>query len=92
MKRLRVLISGRVQGVAYRYWTQDAATRRGLDGWVRNLADGRVEALFQGDPMLVDEMIAACHDGPRLASVTRVETFETGEPAAAGFQILLTGR
>ncbi len=92
MTTVRVLITGRVQGVAFRYWTEDEARRRGLDGWVRNLLDGRVEALFQGDPVLVEEMIAACHQGPRLASVTKVESFEGEEPIAPGFRILPTGR
>ncbi len=92
MKTARVLITGRVQGVAFRYWTEDEARRRGLDGWVRNLLDGRVEALFQGEPALVEEMIAACHQGPRLARVTRVETFDGEEAVPPGFQILPTGR
>ena len=87
-----VFVSGRVQGVAFRYWTEDEAMRRGLDGWVRNLLDGRVEALFQGDPALVDDILHACHEGPRLARVSRVETFDSEDPVSPGFQILPTGR
>ncbi|MCG8358184.1 MAG: acylphosphatase [Kiloniellales bacterium] len=91
MKQVRVVIAGRVQGVGFRYWTQDEAQRRGLDGWVRNLVNGRVEACFQGDPDKVDDMLRACHEGPRFASVLRVEIFDSEEAVEPGFQILPTG-
>ncbi len=68
----RVRILGRVQRVGFRYWTIDEASRRGLDGWVRNRADGGVEAVFAGPSREVDGMIAACADGPPLAVVNGV--------------------
>ncbi len=58
--RARALITGRVQGVAYRYETQWAAERLGVSGWVRNRADGSVEAVFEGERPKVEEMLAWC--------------------------------
>ena len=72
-KRVRVLISGRVQGVFFRAYTRDAALQAGLTGWVRNLADGRVEAVFEGDADPVDRMIAWCRQGSPGSRVERVE-------------------
>lgn len=69
-------ITGRVQGVSYRAWTEDEARARGLSGWVRNMPDGSVEALFIGPPAALDEMLAACRDGPMLARVDSVESRE----------------
>ena len=63
-KGVRVVISGRVQGVWFRGWTVDEATARGLSGWVRNRRDGTVEAVFEGAPAAVDAMIEACRSGP----------------------------
>ncbi len=82
---LRVVISGRVQGVWYRGWTVDEARARGLDGWVRNRRDGSVEAVFQGAPEAVAEMVAACRQGPPMARVTAVETHACEDPVAPGF-------
>ena len=90
MKQLRVIISGRVQGVGFRYWTEDQAARRGLDGWVRNLTDGRVEAVFAGAEADVDDMIAACHEGPRLARVQKVAVFSHENAVGPGFRTLPT--
>ena len=67
VRTVRVVIRGRVQGVGFRYWTHGAATARGLDGWVRNRADGSVEALFSGSADRVEEMLAACHSGPHAS-------------------------
>lgn len=78
-KTVRVRIAGRVQGVWFRAWTVEEATRRGLAGWVRNRRDGGVEALFSGPEAAVEAMIAACHEGPPQALVHRVEV----TPAAA---------
>lgn len=72
-KRVRVLISGRVQGVFFRAYTRDTAIQEGLTGWVRNLADGRVEALFEGDADRVDRMVGWCHQGSPGSRVERVE-------------------
>jgi len=67
-----VFISGRVQGVGYRFSTQDIAGVVGVQGWVRNLPDGRVEAVFEGTPQQVEEMIRWCRQGPPGASVADV--------------------
>ncbi len=83
---LRVVIEGRVQGVWFRAWTVEAATERGLDGWVRNRRDGTVEALFAGPAEKVAGMVAACHDGPAYAHVTAVHSQVAEKPAEAGFR------
>jgi len=85
MATIRVIISGRVQGVGYRAWT--AATARGLNlhGWVRNLSDGTVEAVFSGDDEAVDKMLDACKKGPLVAKVTDIKQFPCNETPAAGF-------
>jgi acylphosphatase len=69
----RLTITGRVQGVGYRDWTIGTARRLGLTGWVRNCADGSVEALLVGDDNAVGEMIEACRRGPRMAHVDAVD-------------------
>ena len=69
----RLRISGRVQGVGYRDWALAAGQRLGLSGWVRNRADGSVEALVVGDDGAVGEMIEACRRGPSLARVDAVD-------------------
>ena len=84
-KIVRVLISGQVQGVWYRGWTVDEATRLGLDGWVRNRRDGKVEALFSGAADLVERMIALCHDGPPAARVDHIDVKPADETPASGF-------
>ncbi len=86
MKRVRVVISGRVQGVWFRGWTVDEATARDLDGWVRNRRDGTVEAVFQGPPETVDAMIALCRQGPPAARVDAVETFSDADTVEPGFR------
>lgn len=76
MKCLHVYISGKVQGVFFRAETQRTAKGFNLTGWVRNMADGRVAALFEGEDTNVDKMIAWCHIGPPLARVEEVLTEE----------------
>ena len=71
-RQVHVTISGRVQGVGFRAWTERQARALGLSGWVRNLPNGDVEAVFCGAPDRVAEMLAACRRGPRLAVVTDV--------------------
>ncbi len=88
MTAVRVVISGRVQGVWFRGWTIETATRRGLDGWVRNRRDGTVEAVFSGPPEAVEGMIEACWSGPTMARVVQVERFEHGEAVDPGFHPL----
>jgi len=82
VKSVRVIVTGRVQGVWYRTWTEKKAEARDLDGWVRNLSDGTVEAVFGGAGQEVDEMIAACRSGPALARVkdVAVTAWEVPEP------------
>ncbi|HON58782.1 MAG TPA: acylphosphatase [Smithella sp.] len=72
MKRVHVYIGGRVQGVFFRAETRRAAKQFHLYGWVRNLPDGRVEALFEGEDKNIDEMIKWCHIGPPAARVDNV--------------------
>ena len=81
-RRAHVFVYGRVQGVYFRQNTKQVATRHGVKGWVRNLPDGRVEALFEGDSANVGEVIEWCHVGPPKAQVQDVKVkFEeyTGE-------------
>jgi acylphosphatase len=81
-----VRIRGKVQGVWYRSWTVEQAVQRGLRGWVRNRHDGSVEALFAGEPSLIDEMIALCRKGPRLARVDSIASEPTAEEPPTGFE------
>jgi acylphosphatase len=81
----RLLISGRVQGVFYRGWTEEAARRLGLRGWVRNLRSGEVEVLVTGPEEAVDELIQQCWDGPRAADVTDIEVTDAEDPQEADF-------
>lgn len=76
VKRVRVVISGRVQGVCFRAYTMDEASSRGLSGWVRNLPSRQVEAVFQGSPELVDDMVDWCWQGSPYAAVDAVEAIE----------------
>jgi acylphosphatase len=86
-RRVHAFVSGRVQGVTYRASTREAARERGVDGWVRNLEDGRVEAVFEGDPEAVESMVAWCHDGPRRAQVADVGTEDEPPEGLTGFEI-----
>jgi acylphosphatase len=74
MKRVRVVIRGRVQGVGYRMAAYQKALGLGLCGWVRNQRDGSVEAELHGDEPKVDAMIEWCRQGPPLARVNDVQT------------------
>jgi acylphosphatase len=76
--RRRVLITGRVQGVGFRYAVLQRARTRGVAGWVRNLPSGHVEAVFEGEPSAVGAMVDYCSRGPLGASVDDVEV--TVEP------------
>lgn len=67
-----VVISGRVQGVGFRAWTEVMAAQRGIEGWVRNLRDGSVEALFAGAEERVLAMLELCRDGPRGARIDAI--------------------
>ncbi|MFC7138831.1 acylphosphatase [Halosimplex aquaticum] len=85
--RAHVCVSGKVQGVYYRATTRDEARERGVDGWVKNLDDGRVEAVFEGPEDAVESMVEWCHEGSSRARVDDVEA-EYGEPEGIdGFEI-----
>ena len=74
--RAHVIVSGRVQGVWFRESTRQRAEELGVGGWVRNLPDGRVEALFEGDAAIVRRAIDYVREGPRHARVESVEVRE----------------
>ena len=86
-RTVRVRIAGRVQGVGFRYWTEETACGLGLAGWVRNRRDGSVEALLSGPADSVAEMLRRCHQGPRAAQVAVVEVLEEDGTAPAGFEM-----
>jgi acylphosphatase len=81
----RLRITGRVQGVGYRDWCLRTARTAGLSGWVRNRADGSVEAVVQGPAAAVEVFVGACQAGPPLARVKGVDTTPWDEPVAPGF-------
>ncbi len=80
-------VSGKVQGVFFRRSTETEATRLNLDGWVRNLADGRVEVLVEGEEEAVRELAAWLESGPKKAKVTAVELQEHPLQGIAGFVV-----
>jgi len=87
VRRVRVVISGRVQGVFYRADCAERAAALALGGFVRNLSDGRVEAAFEGDPDAVARMIAWCREGPPLAAVDAVEVHDEPPRGDRAFRI-----
>lgn len=76
MKTVNIFVTGRVQGVYFRAYTRKQAEIHHVKGWVRNLADGRVEILAQADEERLDLFINWCHKGPMLAKVNEVNVFE----------------
>ncbi len=88
--RAHVFVEGRVQGVFFRVETQRTAEEYNLKGWVRNIPDGRVEAMFEGEEDDIEKMIVWCHDGPSYAVVKKVEVHrEDFKGAFEEFCILL---
>ena len=85
MKARLLRITGRVQGVGYRDWLVGAARRHGLSGWVRNRADGTVEALLAGEEDALQAVATACRRGPPMALVTSIEESFAEPPEEAGF-------
>jgi len=86
MAAVRIVISGRVQGVACRDVVEGLACRRGVRGWVRNRRDGTVEALFIGDASALRDMEASCRRGPSLAVVSRLDRFDATDDGSDGFE------
>jgi acylphosphatase len=91
-RTVTVKIEGRVQGVYYRAWTYETAQSLGLDGMVRNMSDGSVEATFSGLPDVVADMIKRCEEGPPDARVTKVTITKEGGSVAPGFNVVATDR
>jgi acylphosphatase len=89
-RTVRVCIEGQVQGVGYRYWTEQMVGELGLVGWVRNRRDGAVEAVFSGNADTVAEMLQRCRKGPPSAGVTSVTVLEEGGAKPDGFRVLPT--
>ncbi len=87
MIRRRVVVHGRVQGVFFRDTIRGHAERRGVSGWVRNNADGTVEAVLEGEPDAVERLVELCREGPHGAVVDRVEVHEESAEGLAGFAI-----
>ncbi|HKB21410.1 MAG TPA: acylphosphatase [Methyloceanibacter sp.] len=91
-RTITVKIEGRVQGVYYRAWTFETAQKLGLDGTVRNMSDGSVEAVFSGPAVVVADMLKRCQKGPADARVTSVTITKEGGPVPPGFNVLATDR
>jgi acylphosphatase len=87
IRSVRVRISGRVQGVGYRAWTERQADSLQLSGWVRNLPNGDVEAVFSGPSAAVEAMLEACYRGPPHARVTGVDISDLAEPIPGSFTV-----
>ena len=83
-KQVQVTIKGHVQGVFFRGNTRDRANRMGIEGWVKNQANGDVKAVFEGDEELLEDMIDWCHKGPPMARVDEVKT--TWKEATGDFE------
>jgi len=88
IRRAHVFVHGWVQGVNFRYYTRQQALRQGVAGWVRNLPDGRVEAVFEGEGTAVEALVEWCREGPPAATVERVEVrWEEPVGGLKGFDI-----
>jgi len=85
--RRRVVVHGLVQGVFFRDSVRRQASRTGVSGWVRNTAEGAVEGVFEGAPEAVERLVAFCRDGPRGASIDRVEVIDETAEGISGFSI-----
>ncbi len=86
-ERAHVYVSGKVQGVNFRGALQEEAENQGLNGWVRNLQDGRVEAVFEGDSETVRQMIEWCESGPSSADVDDVSVEQESPEGLSGFEV-----
>ena len=86
MNAKRLVIAGRVQGVGYRAWMVHKAAELRISGWVRNRADGSVEALIAGEVAAVEELSRLCRRGPRMAEVVSIEEDLADPPEQFGFR------
>lgn len=89
-QRVHLWVEGRVQGVCFRHYTRQEACRLGCTGWVRNLYDGRVEAVIEGNAAAVAELVSWCHHGPQMAQVTKVDV-QSEEPTSEFDDFRVTG-
>ena len=87
MIRRRVVVHGHVQGVYFRDTVRRRARSAGVAGWVRNNADGTVEAVLEGEPEAVERIVEACRRGPRGARVDRIEVVPEEPEGLSGFQV-----
>lgn len=87
MKRVRVRASGRVQGVFFRDTMRGEASDRGVAGWVANRSDGTVEAVFEGAPKAVEELVDLCRGGPGQADVDEVDIAGEEPEGLEGFEV-----
>lgn len=87
VRRARVLVSGRVQGVFFRQRTIRMARSADCTGWVRNLPDGRLEAVFEGSDEAVEKLVAWCREGPEHAVVEEVQVVEEDPEGLEGFEV-----
>ncbi|HEV8055416.1 MAG TPA: acylphosphatase [Nocardioidaceae bacterium] len=85
--RRRVVVHGEVQGVFFRDTCHREATSRALSGWVRNLDDGSVEAVFEGDPSAVEQLVRWAEQGPSQARVSDVEVYDEPPAGESGFDV-----
>lgn len=85
--RVHLFVEGRVQGVNFRYNIYQEATRLGVSGWARNLADGRVEAVYEGPPEAIDELLAWTRQGPEWARITNIAIEDEEPRGEQGFGI-----
>lgn len=88
MTAVHLTISGRVQGVGYRNWTQQEAMRLGLSGWVRNRHDGSVEAQISGPEEMIEQLLSACRQGPPAAEVINIQVTDSEPLTTVGFEVL----
>lgn len=88
MKAVIAVVRGYVQGVGFRYWTRRRALAAGVQGWVRNLHDGSVEVLAQGEETEINELLATLEEGPPGARVTNISVTEAEpDPTRRGFEV-----
>ncbi len=83
----RIIVSGLVQGIGFRYFVLDNARELGITGWVKNIEDGKVEALLQGRLENIKKLIELCKTGSAMAKVEKIQEFESDEPIYQDFVV-----